>query len=47
VETTNGVVHLTGDVKSKAEADKAIEIAKKVDGVKKVKSDLVVKPSSY
>jgi hyperosmotically inducible periplasmic protein len=45
VETTNGVVHLTGTVKSKAEADKAIQIAKKVDGVKKVKSELVVKPS--
>jgi hyperosmotically inducible periplasmic protein len=45
VETTNGVVHLSGTVKSKAEADKAIQIAKKVDGVKKVKSALVVKPS--
>jgi len=46
VETTNGVVRLSGTVNSKVEADKAVEIAKKVDGVKKVKSEIVVKPSS-
>jgi osmotically-inducible protein OsmY len=45
VDTNNGIVSLTGDVKSKEQADRAVEIAKKVDGVTKVRSKLVVKPS--
>jgi hyperosmotically inducible protein len=45
VDTNNGIVSLTGDVKSKQQADRAVEIAKKVDGVEKVRSKLVVKPS--
>lgn len=36
VETTNGVVKLSGKVDSQAEIDKAVSVAKGVDGVKKV-----------
>lgn len=45
VDTNYGVVRLSGTVKSQAEADRAIEIANKVAGVKKVLSNLVVKSS--
>ena len=44
VETDNGVVTLTGDVESKSEAHAAVRAAKKVKGVKKVVSKLVVEP---
>lgn len=43
VETTKGVVMLSGFVNSKAEADKAVELARNVDGVKKVESAIKVK----
>jgi osmotically-inducible protein OsmY len=43
VKTEQGVVMLSGFVDSKAEADKAIEVAKKVDGVAEVKSAIKVK----
>ncbi|XEA91743.1 BON domain-containing protein [Xanthomonas sp. DAR 80977] len=36
VETLNGTVTLSGAVESKAQHDKAIAVAKKIDGVKKV-----------
>lgn len=36
VETLNGTVKLSGAVESKAQHDKAIAVAKKIDGVKKV-----------
>jgi hyperosmotically inducible protein len=36
VETTNGVVKLSGKVDSQAEIDKAVSVAKGVNGVKKV-----------
>ncbi|MGH9319737.1 MAG: BON domain-containing protein [Vicinamibacteria bacterium] len=42
VDTENGRVTLNGKVKSKAEADKAVAIAKSVEGVKSVDSKLVV-----
>ena len=42
VDTNSGVVTLTGDVKSKAEADKAIAIARKSAGVKQVINHLHV-----
>jgi osmotically-inducible protein OsmY len=42
VTTDNGVVDLTGTVKSKAERSKATAVATKVEGVKKVKNDLKV-----
>lgn len=42
VETTDGVVQLTGDVKSNALAAYAESIAKTVEGVKSVKNDLTV-----
>jgi osmotically-inducible protein OsmY len=43
VETEKGVVMLSGFVENKAEADKAIKVAKEVDGVKTVKSAIKVK----
>lgn len=45
IDTKNGIVHLNGKVKNQAEANRAVEIAKKVDGVKKVRSNLVILPS--
>jgi hyperosmotically inducible periplasmic protein len=43
VETdSNGLVQLSGVVKSKAEADKAVLLAKNVKGVTAVKDDIVV-----
>jgi osmotically-inducible protein OsmY len=44
VTTTDNVVHLTGTVKSHAEAAAAARAARKVEGVKAVKNDLKVKP---
>jgi hyperosmotically inducible protein len=42
VDTVNGVVHLRGAVQTKTEAKRAIALAKKVDGVKGVKSHLKI-----
>ena len=42
VETTDGVVQLSGHVKSDAQSERAESIAKAVDGVKSVKNDLKV-----
>lgn len=43
VETdSNGLVQLSGHAKSKAEADKAVTIAKSVKGVTAVKDEIVV-----
>lgn len=45
VETdSDGLVMLSGNAKSQAEADKAAMIAKKVKGVTGVKNDIVVAP---
>lgn len=43
VETTNGVVQLSGTVKNQAQSERAEGIAKAIDGVKSVKNDLSVK----
>lgn len=43
VETTDGVVQLSGTVDSQKQSDRAESIAKAVDGVKSVKNDLKVK----
>ncbi len=43
VETEKGVVMLSGFVNSKAEADKAVKVAKGVEGVSSVKSAIKVK----
>jgi osmotically-inducible protein OsmY len=40
VSTEDGVVTLSGTVKTKAERTKAIQVARKVEGVKQVKNDL-------
>jgi hyperosmotically inducible protein len=40
--TVQGVVTLSGTVKSQAEADHAVAVAKKVSGVRGVKSELKV-----
>lgn len=42
VDTENGVVTLTGDVKSKAEADRAMMLARNTDGVTSVVNNLKV-----
>ena len=42
VSTENGIVALSGSVKSKAERSKATAVATQVEGVKKVKNDLKV-----
>lgn len=41
---SNGMVQLSGTAKSKAEADKAVTLAKNVKGVTSVKNDIVVMP---
>ena len=46
VDTSKGLVTLSGIVKSKVEADKAVAIARKVDGVRDVKSTMQVNPSN-
>jgi hyperosmotically inducible protein len=45
-ETTNGVVHLTGNVESDIDRDLAGELAKGIEGVVSVDNDLTIKPSS-
>ncbi|MBJ9112962.1 molecular chaperone OsmY [Citrobacter sp. FDAARGOS_156] len=40
VETTDGVVQLSGTVESQAQSERAESIAKAIDGVKSVKNDL-------
>jgi hyperosmotically inducible periplasmic protein len=42
VDTSNGIVTLNGTVGSQAEADRAIELAQTVSGVKNVRSNLIV-----
>ncbi|HEY2931429.1 MAG TPA: BON domain-containing protein [Acidobacteriota bacterium] len=42
VDTKDGMVTLNGQVASKQEADRAVELARSVDGVKRVTSNLMV-----
>jgi osmotically-inducible protein OsmY len=44
VDTFNGVVTLSGGVKSAAERDKAVAVARRVGGVKDVKNTLQITP---
>jgi hyperosmotically inducible periplasmic protein len=44
VETTGGIVTVSGTVKSQAEAARAVELTKQVTGVREVKSTLQVAP---
>lgn len=44
VDTSNGMVTLKGQVSSQAEADRAIELARTVEGVKDVSSELQIAP---
>jgi osmotically-inducible protein OsmY len=44
VDTFKGVVTLSGRVKTKAEADKAISVARRTGGVTDVKSTLQIEP---
>jgi len=44
VDTSNGIVTLNGQVRSQAEADRAVQLAKEVDGVKMVNNNLTVQP---
>lgn len=43
VNTNRGIVHLTGTVQSRAEANKAASIARKVAGVRGVENNIEVK----
>ena len=43
VETSKGVVQLSGFVSSRGDIDRAGEVARMVEGVKSVKNDLQVK----
>ncbi len=43
VETVNGVVSLSGDVDTQAEADKAVAVAKGIKGVSRVDNRLMVR----
>jgi hyperosmotically inducible protein len=43
VETYKGIVQLSGFVSSRADIDKAVEVAKGVKGVQSVKNDMIVK----
>jgi len=45
VKTKKGVVHLSGKVTDKEQAENAVKFAKEVEGVKDVKSTIVVKPA--
>jgi hyperosmotically inducible periplasmic protein len=44
VDTTQGVVTMSGTVKDRAEETRAVELARKTPGVKDVKSTLQVSP---
>ena len=46
VDTFKGVVTLSGAVKTQAEQQKAIAIARRMDGVRDVKSTLQINPAS-
>lgn len=43
VETFKGIVQLSGFVKTRAERDRAVELASKVGGVKQVKNDILIR----
>lgn len=43
VETFKGIVQLSGFVKSPTDINKAVEVARKVEGVKSVKNDMRAK----
>lgn len=43
VETFKGIVQLSGFVNSQADINKAVEVVRKVNGVKSVKNDMRVK----
>ena len=44
VDTYEGVVTLSGKVKSQAEADKAVQVAREIKGVKSVVNNIQVRP---
>ena len=44
VETKGGVVQLSGFAKSQADINKAVDIARKTDGVKSVVNNVILKP---
>ena len=42
VSTEDGIVTLSGKVKTRGERTKALQVARKVEGVKQVKNDLTI-----
>ncbi len=47
VDTEDGVVTLNGTVATRAEEDKAVEVAKGIKGVTRVESKLKIEPPAY
>jgi hyperosmotically inducible protein len=45
VETTKGVVHLSGEAHSQHEVDRALQLAREVSDVQSVTQDIVIKPN--
>lgn len=45
VDTSDGVVSLKGTLEQRSHADKAVAIARRIDGVKAVNSQIAVKPA--
>src|SRR6185295_15786274 len=43
VETSKGIVQLSGFVRSRADINKAVEVAEGIEGVKSVKNDMILK----
>ena len=43
IETAKGTVQFSGFVRSRADINKAVEVAKSVDGVKSVRNDMILK----
>jgi hyperosmotically inducible protein len=44
IETTNGVVTLTGTVQSRPEADRVVEMTKTIQGVREIRNSLDIRP---
>jgi osmotically-inducible protein OsmY len=44
VETRSGVVQLSGFAKTQADINKAVEMARKTDGVKSVVNNIILRP---
>ena len=46
VRTQKGIVELSGYVNSRDDMDKAIEVARKIDGIKSIKNDMEIQATA-